>query len=77
MIKVGRSILQSSLLSQSITRRWLKPASFLENFAQGVGRPWEIYRAKIDNYSVDVYSKGGDCKFPQRKTRIARTYPDS
>lgn len=63
MAKIGRSMLQSSLLSSAVTRRWLKPTSFIEDFAQGVGLAWEIYRVKIDKHSVDIYSKGGDSKW--------------
>jgi hypothetical protein len=63
MAKIGRSMLRSSLLSPVVTKRWLKPTSFIEDFAQGVGLAWEIYRAKVDKHSVDIYSKGGDSKW--------------
>lgn len=63
MAKIGRSMLRSSLLSPVVTKRWLKPTSFIEDFAQGVGLAWEIYRAKIEKHSVDIYSKGGDSKW--------------
>ena len=59
---LGKAILTSQLLPKSLTYRWLKPTSFVEDFAQGVGRPWEIYRLKVNGQSVDLYTKGGDCK---------------
>ncbi|KAK3686354.1 hypothetical protein LTR37_019897 [Vermiconidia calcicola] len=58
--RIGRAMLTSELLSKTQTNRWMKPTSFVEDFAQGVGRPWEIYRLKVNGASVDVYTKGGD-----------------
>lgn len=55
-------MLNSTLLPKPLTRRWMKPTSFVENYANGVGRPWEIYRVKVDGYSVELYTKAGDCK---------------
>jgi hypothetical protein len=63
MAKIGRSILRSQLLSPVLTRRWLKHISFLEDFAQGVGLAWEIYRVKVDNHSVGIFTKGGDSEW--------------
>ena len=59
---LGKATLTSRLLSKSVTNRWFKPTSFVESFAQGVGRPWEIYRYKVNGQSVDVYTKAGDCE---------------
>ena len=59
---MGKAMLTSSLLPKALTNRWFKPTSFVEDWAQGVGRPWEIYRRKANGQSVDVYTKGGDCK---------------
>lgn len=47
---VGRSILNSTFLPTSLTRKWLKPISFLppnyvNEASQAVGAPWEIIRA--------------------------------
>ncbi|KAK3695993.1 hypothetical protein LTR37_018211 [Vermiconidia calcicola] len=58
--RIGRAMLSSELLPKTQTDRWMKPTSFVEDFAQGVGRPWEIYRIKVNGASVDVYTKGGD-----------------
>jgi hypothetical protein len=44
-----------------VTRRWLKPRSFVDLFQQGVGIPFEIFRVKVNGHSVDVYAKDGDC----------------
>lgn len=63
MAKIGRSILRSTVLPPTVTRHWLRPDTFSEFFAQGVGKPWEIFRVKINGASVEIYSKLGDCKF--------------
>ena len=57
---MGKAMLSSTLLPIAQTRRWMKPSSFVEDFAQGVGRPWEIFRVKVNGQSVDAYSKSGD-----------------
>ena len=62
MAIIGKSILSSSLLSKAQTRRWLKPSAFVESFDQGVGRPWEIFRLKVNGKLVDLYTKSGDCE---------------
>jgi hypothetical protein len=58
--KFGKDILSCETLSNSVTNRWLKPTSFVQEWSQGVGRPWEILRVKVNGQSVDVYSKSGD-----------------
>lgn len=61
LAKIGRAILKSSLLPQSMTRRWLRSGSFVNGLDQGVGKPWEIYRLRIaGGRTVDVYTKSGD-----------------
>ena len=60
--KMGKAILSSTFLPQSVTNRWFKPTSFVEWWASGVGRPWEIFRLKVNGQSVDWYTKSGDCK---------------
>ena len=62
---IGRAILTSQLIPQSTTDRWFKPSGFVEDWSQGVGRPWEIFRFKVNGQTIDVYSKGGDCKLQQ------------
>lgn len=59
---MGKAMLNSALISKSQTNRWFKPASFVEAWDQGVGRPWEIFRVKVNGQSVDLYAKGGDCE---------------
>ena len=60
---IGKSILNSTLISAARTRRWLKPSSFVNGLNLGVGRPWEINRFQNDdNHTVDIYTKAGDCK---------------
>lgn len=60
---LGKAILSSSFLSKTVTNRWFKPTTFVESWSAGVGRPWEIFRLKVNGKSVDWYSKSGDCKF--------------
>ncbi|KAK5172736.1 uncharacterized protein LTR77_002856 [Saxophila tyrrhenica] len=57
---MGKAILSNKLLTKAVTDRWFKPTSFVEDYAQGVGRPWEIFRRKVNGASVEVYVKGGD-----------------
>ena len=54
----GKAILQSTLLGQAQTRRWLKPVSHTSNPANSIGAPWIIYSdGDYPNTSmVDVYS---------------------
>ena len=59
-VKIGRAILNSHLLTQAQTSRWMKPTSFVNDVHAGVGRPWEIYRLETLGRTVDVYTKGGD-----------------
>jgi Beta-lactamase len=58
MTKLGRSILNSTLLIPSQTRGWLKPKSFTSSPNSSVGAPWEIYRAPSDRVSY-LYTKNG------------------
>jgi hypothetical protein len=54
----GQAILNSSLLSKSVTSRWLKPVSHTSNPANSLGLPWVIYSGgSYPNTSmVDVYT---------------------
>ncbi|OTB12109.1 hypothetical protein K445DRAFT_306250 [Daldinia sp. EC12] len=40
--RLGRAILRSTLLSPSMTRRWLKPVTFSSDPRSGVGAPWGV-----------------------------------
>ncbi|KAK2799171.1 hypothetical protein FQN50_008560 [Emmonsiellopsis sp. PD_5] len=59
LARVGQSILRSTLLSPSDTRRWLKPTSHSASLTFAVGSPWEIYRASKPRV-FDIYTKDGD-----------------
>ena len=54
----GKSILNSTLLSQAQTSRWLKPLTHTSNPKNSVGAPWVIYSGgEYPNSSlVDVYT---------------------
>ena len=60
--KLGRAILNNTLLHPNTTRAWLKPTSFTNNLVAAVGRPWEIFRADTipTRGVIDIYAKGGD-----------------
>ncbi|KAF2465002.1 beta-lactamase/transpeptidase-like protein [Lindgomyces ingoldianus] len=61
--KIGRSILNSTLLDQNTTRAWLKPTAFTSSPLGFVGRPWEIFRAVDLGPSkrlIDLYTKSGE-----------------
>ena len=62
LAKFGLSILNSTLLPQQETRKWLKPISHTGSFQFSVGRPWEIFRVTnpINGRVSDLYTKGGD-----------------
>ena len=59
MAVIGKSILNSTLMSKAQTRQWMKPISFASNLNQGVGAPWEIFRTQIGGRTVDLYTKNG------------------
>lgn len=59
MRKIGKAMLGSTQLDPSVTRRWMKPHSFLSNRDAAVGAPWEIYRAPGDP-SIMMMTKSGD-----------------
>lgn len=56
----GLSILNSTILSPSLTRRWLKPHSFTPDTYLTVGAPWEIVPYPPDDrFPTRVYAKAG------------------
>ncbi|KAI8623634.1 putative secreted beta-lactamase [Xylariaceae sp. FL1651] len=57
---IGKSILNSTLMSQAVTRRWFSTTSFVETIDQAVGRGWEIFRIRNDNHSINLYTKSGN-----------------
>jgi len=61
--KLGRSILRNSILSPSLTRRWLKPAALTSEPIASVGYPWGIRRIILPmangKRTVDAFNKAG------------------
>ncbi|KAF5707815.1 hypothetical protein FGLOB1_6719 [Fusarium globosum] len=60
LARAGHSILASDLLSPAVTRRWLHPNVDTSNLRNGVGRPWEVYRAgNAISPILDALTKSG------------------
>ncbi|KAJ5176050.1 uncharacterized protein N7482_001927, partial [Penicillium canariense] len=59
MSTFGRAILNSTLLSPSTTRRWLKPLTHTSSLDYAVGAPWEILSFGNER-PIDLYTKSGD-----------------
>ncbi|TRX88884.1 hypothetical protein FHL15_010227 [Xylaria flabelliformis] len=57
---IGRSILNSTLMTQAITRRWFSTTTFVDTIDQAVGRGWEIFRVRINGHSIDIFTKSGN-----------------
>ncbi|KFY61291.1 hypothetical protein V497_03038 [Pseudogymnoascus sp. VKM F-4516 (FW-969)] len=61
MAKFGVGVLNSTLLPDEETRKWLKPVSHTAHFEYSVGRPWEIMRyTHSSGVITDIYTKLGD-----------------
>ena len=61
LAKFGIGILNSTLLPDDETRKWLKPVSHTAHFQYSVGRPWEILRyTHTSGVVTDIYTKLGD-----------------
>ncbi|KAF4439596.1 beta-lactamase-like 1 [Fusarium acutatum] len=64
LTRLGQSILNSSILSPSETRSWMKPVAHTADIYMSVGMPWEIRRTYIPlgrsgTRVVDLYTKNG------------------
>ncbi|KAF4982476.1 hypothetical protein FZEAL_1901 [Fusarium zealandicum] len=61
LARAGHAMLSSTILSPVITRRWLHPDMDTSNLRNGVGRPWEVYRAGSSAVSpvLDALTKSG------------------
>ncbi|KAL4757456.1 beta-lactamase/transpeptidase-like protein [Aspergillus foveolatus] len=59
MSVLGRAILNSELLSPTLTRQWLKPRAHTADPAFSVGAPWEIFTLS-EPRMIDLYTKSGD-----------------
>lgn len=51
--------MNSTLLPQSVTRRWIKPRTFTSDPTNFIGAPWEIYRWDTPTRLFDIYTKEG------------------
>ncbi|KAF7561913.1 hypothetical protein G7046_g2222 [Stylonectria norvegica] len=62
LAKFGIGILNSTLLSDDQTRKWMKPVSHTASLEHSVRRPWEIARYTHPKSGVvtDLYTKSGD-----------------
>ncbi|KAL2815215.1 beta-lactamase/transpeptidase-like protein [Aspergillus cavernicola] len=62
LAKFGVGILNSTLLSPTETRRWMKPVTHTSNLHYSIGAPWEIYRYTDPKTGIitDIYTKLGD-----------------
>lgn len=61
LAKLGLGILNSTLLPDSQTRKWLKPVSHTAHFQYSIGGPWEIMRyTHPSGVITDMYTKSGD-----------------
>jgi len=60
--KFGINILNSTLLPQAATHKWMKPTTFTASLNYAVGAPWEIYRYIHPSTGkvTDLYTKLGD-----------------
>ena len=60
--KLGIALLNSTLLSPEVTRRWMKPHSHTASMSYSIGAPWEItrYVHKGSGKVTDIYAKLGD-----------------
>jgi len=59
---LGRAILGSKQLTETQTRRWMKPVAHTSDPFSSVGAPWEIARYTLPNdpfKTVDLYAKSG------------------
>lgn len=63
LAKIGRAILNSTLTSKAVTRRWFSTSTFVDSLDQAAGRGWEIFRREVNGHTVDVYTKAGNCTF--------------
>ena len=57
---MGVAILNSTLLSPTMTRRWMMPHAFTASMSLSVGAPWEIRRVVLPSRMVDQYTKDGN-----------------
>ncbi|KAL6917181.1 hypothetical protein ACHAPO_006014 [Fusarium lateritium] len=60
LARAGHSMLASDILPSTVSRRWLKSHADTSNLRNGVGRPWEVYRAGQNIRPImDALTKAG------------------
>ncbi|KAJ4264423.1 hypothetical protein NW762_005623 [Fusarium torreyae] len=76
MAKFSTSILNSTLLSEEKTRKWMKPLSHTASLNYSVGVGWEILRyTHPDTHAVtDLYTKLGDAGYTGGAVVLAPDY---
>ncbi|KAJ9254981.1 hypothetical protein DTO195F2_6465 [Paecilomyces variotii] len=60
MTTLGRAILNNTLISPALTRRWMRPVTHTGSLDSSVGAPWEIYSFQGNGRVIDLYTKAGD-----------------
>jgi len=63
ILTFGSGILESKILSEAATRKWLKPKASLAAPGAQLGDVWEIYRSNnltADKRLIEIYTKAGD-----------------
>lgn len=65
LAKLGVGILNSTLLTPEVTRKWMKPVTHTASLSYSVGAPWEIIRYVHPSTEkvTDLYMKLGDSAF--------------
>lgn len=63
--KLGKAIIGSTLISEALTRAWMKPATHTSSLTFSVGGPWEIVRYvhPQTQHVTDIYTKLGDYSY--------------
>ncbi|KAL2861171.1 serine hydrolase domain-containing protein [Aspergillus lucknowensis] len=62
LAKFSTGVLNSTLLTPTETRRWMKPVTHMSDLHYSIGAPWEIYRYEHPDTGLvtDIYTKLGD-----------------
>lgn len=60
LARIGKSILNHTLISKAVTNRWFSTVTFVDRLDQAVGRAWEIFRKQAGGHTVDIFTKSGN-----------------
>jgi hypothetical protein len=64
---LGLAILKSSLISPTLTRRWLKPIAFTADMRAALGIPWGLRRIPLSDTNpyrtITSFNKGGAIRY--------------